>query len=189
MYWWRAPEGNNMKMHTSLRYLLLASGLTIGACAHVDETNIDMQRISAGGVGESVGTVAATDSKNGLTLTPNLAGLPIGEHGFHIHQNPSCDPAEKNGSMVAGLSAGGHYDPEGTGVHKGPLVEGGHLGDLPPLIVADDGTATTPVMAPRLTVADIKGRALMVHAHGDNFSDDPKPLGGGGARIACGVIN
>jgi Cu-Zn family superoxide dismutase len=44
-------------------------------------------------------------------------------------------------------------------------------------------------VAPRLTVADIKGRAIMIHAHGDNYSDDPKPLGGGGARIACGVIN
>jgi Cu-Zn family superoxide dismutase len=145
--------------------------------------------ISADGVGESVGTVTATDGENGLTLTPDLAGLPSGEHGFHIHQNPSCDPAEKDGSMIAGLTAGGHYDPESTSVHKGPKAEGGHLGDLPRLIVADDGTATTPVVAPRLTVADIKGRALMIHAHGDNYSDDPKPLGGGGARIACGVIN
>ncbi|NNF49530.1 MAG: superoxide dismutase family protein [Woeseiaceae bacterium] len=171
-----------------MRYSLLAAGFAIAGCAHMDETNIDMKRISADGVGESVGAVIATDSDNGLMLTPNLAGLPAGEHGFHIHQNPSCDPAEKNGAMVAGLSAGGHYDPEGTGTHKGPTVEGGHLGDLPRLVVADDGTATTPVTAPRLTVADIVGRALMVHAHGDNYSDDPKPLGGGGARIACGVI-
>ena len=29
----------------------------------------------------------------------------------------------------------------------------------------------------------------MVHASGDNYSDDPAPLGGGGARIACGVID
>lgn len=28
----------------------------------------------------------------------------------------------------------------------------------------------------------------MVHAGGDNYADDPKPLGGGGARIACGSI-
>ena len=27
-----------------------------------------------------------------------------------------------------------------------------------------------------------------VHAGGDNYSDQPAPLGGGGARIACGVI-
>jgi superoxide dismutase, Cu-Zn family len=28
----------------------------------------------------------------------------------------------------------------------------------------------------------------MIHSGGDNYSDAPAPLGGGGARIACGVI-
>ena len=35
---------------------------------------------------------------------------------------------------------------------------------------------------------DVSGRALMIHEGGDNYADEPKPLGGGGARIACGVI-
>ena len=38
-------------------------------------------------------------------------------------------------------------------------------------------------------LADLKGRALMVHAGGDNHADHPMPLGGGGARVACGVID
>ncbi|HAQ86214.1 MAG TPA: superoxide dismutase [Cu-Zn] SodC1, partial [Pseudomonas sp.] len=43
--------------------------------------------------------------------------------------------------------------------------------------------------APRLkSLGDLKGHALMVHEGGDNYSDEPKPLGGGGARVACGVI-
>jgi Cu-Zn family superoxide dismutase len=29
----------------------------------------------------------------------------------------------------------------------------------------------------------------MVHVGGDNFSDQPEPLGGGGARIGCGIAN
>ena len=177
-----------MKLHALLRFFLLAAAFALAACNDADTVRVNVMSISADGVGESVGTVTATDGENGLTLTPDLKGLPAGEHGFHIHTNPSCDPAEKDGSMVAGLSAGGHYDPGATGVHKGPMAEGGHLGDLPKLVVADDGTATMPVTAKRLTVADIRGRALMIHAHGDNYSDDPKPLGGGGARIACGVI-
>jgi len=28
----------------------------------------------------------------------------------------------------------------------------------------------------------------MIHAGGDNYADQPAPLGGGGARVACGVI-
>lgn len=52
-----------------------------------------------------------------------------------------------------------------------------------------EGHATHPVLAPRLkSLADIKGCSIMIHAGGDNHSDEPKPLGGGGARMACGVI-
>ena len=53
--------------------------------------------------------------------------------------------------------------------------------------------AGLPLVLRRLTgvvdkLSDLSGRSLMIHAAGDNYSDDPKPLGGGGARIACGVI-
>jgi Cu-Zn family superoxide dismutase len=37
-------------------------------------------------------------------------------------------------------------------------------------------------------VEDLKGRSLMIHQDGDNFSDQPEPLGGGGPRVACGVV-
>ncbi|MFN3919079.1 MAG: superoxide dismutase family protein, partial [Methylohalobius sp.] len=73
-----------------------------------------------------------------------------------------------------------------TNRHGTPWGDG-HLGDLPPLYVDADGQAQLPVLAPRLKLADLKGRALIVHAGGDNYSDHPEPLGGGGARIACGT--
>jgi Cu-Zn family superoxide dismutase len=57
------------------------------------------------------------------------------------------------------------------------------------LFVDAQGKSTLPVLAPRLKVTDVKGRSLMVHAGGDNFSDQPEALGGGGARIGCGVVN
>ena len=53
-------------------------------------------------------------------------------------------------------------------------------------MVDADGNTTTTVVAPRLSSSDLRGRALVVHAGGDTYSDVP-PLGGGGARIACGV--
>jgi superoxide dismutase, Cu-Zn family len=88
---------------------------------------------------------------------------------------------------VAGLAAGGHYDPQHTGKHEGPY-HSGHQGDLPELVVSSNGKATRAVFAHRLTVNDIRGRSIMIHTGGDNYSDHPAPLGGGGARIACGVI-
>jgi Cu-Zn family superoxide dismutase len=107
--------------------------------------------------------------------------------GFHIHENPSCAALEKDGKPVAGLGAGGHYDPTHSGKHAGPAGDG-HAGDLPALSVAADGTATHTVIAPKLKIADIIGRAIIIHAGSDNYSDNPQPLGGGGARIACGII-
>ena len=40
----------------------------------------------------------------------------------------------------------------------------------------------------RLKTTDLAGRAIIIHAGGDNYSDNPKKLGGGGARVACGVV-
>ncbi len=54
--------------------------------------------------------------------------------------------------------------------------------------VDENGNATQPIFAPELELDDIEGRALMIHAGGDNYSDSPKKLGGGGDRVACGVI-
>jgi Cu-Zn family superoxide dismutase len=150
---------------------------------------VSMFKIDANGVGAEIGTLTLSDSRGGLHIAPKLAGLPPGPHGFHIHENPNCGPGMKDGKMQAGLAAGGHFDPHGTGRHVGPLGDGGHRGDLPVLNVAADGMATEPVNALRLSVNDARGRAFVIHEGGDNFSDQPKPLGGGGVRIACGTVS
>jgi len=148
---------------------------------------IKMNFVDAKGIGESAGTVSVTESKYGLVFSPELKGLPPGLHGFHVHENPSCMPAEKDGKVVPALAAGGHYDPAKTGQHGYPWGDG-HLGDLPALYVSADGIADQPVLAPRLKLSDLPGHSLMVHVGGDNHSDHPAPLGGGGARMVCGVI-
>jgi Cu-Zn family superoxide dismutase len=148
---------------------------------------VDVRVVSTDGVGDSIGTVTFSDSEQGLVIKPDFKQLTPGAHGFHIHQNPSCEPNEKDGKKVAAGAAGGHYDPASSGKHEGP--EGhGHHGDLPALLVNDAGVANQAIVAPRLKLADVKGRSIMVHEGGDNYSDHPKPLGGGGGRIACGVI-
>jgi superoxide dismutase, Cu-Zn family len=169
-------------IHAGIATLLISAAGFASA-----ETVVSVLKLDSKGVGTMLGTVTVTESKYGLVFTPNLKGLPHGIHGFHLHENGSCEPAEKEGKMVAGLAAGGHYDPMKTGKHGTPWGDG-HLGDLPALFVDCDGVATTPLLAPRLKMSDLKGRALMIHAGSDNYSDQPSPLGGGGARLACGVI-
>jgi len=139
------------------------------------------------GIAKPLGTVEISESAYGLVFTPSLAGLPAGLHGFHVHENPSCAAAEKDGKKVPAQAAGGHLDPAGSKQHGTPWGNG-HLGDLPGLYVDAAGNASNPVLAPRLKLADVKKRALMIHAGGDNHADHPAALGGGGARIACGVI-
>jgi len=134
-------------------------------------------------------TVTFTDSAQGLVITPKLSGLPPGEHGFHIHDKGDCGPGMNQDKPAAGFAAGGHYDPAHTKKHLGPLNIAGHRGDLPVLVVDSRGDATEAVTAPHLTVDQIRGHSIMIHAGGDNSSDTPAPLGGGGARIACGVIH
>lgn len=169
-----------------LSSLALLGALAAGA-AHAAELTVDLALAQPTGPGASVGTVQVTETRYGVVFTPALKGLPPGLHGFHVHEKPSCAPGEQNGAMVAALGAGGHLDPAGTKKHGEPWGDG-HLGDLPPLYVAADGTAATPVLAPRLKMTDLSGRSLMIHVGGDNHADHPAPLGGGGARLACGVI-
>jgi Cu-Zn family superoxide dismutase len=167
--------------------LFVLSILLFSGVVFAEDVNIRVNLVNEQGVGKEIGTITATDSKFGLILMPQLIDLAPGLHGFHVHDKPDCSHAMKDGKAVPALAAGGHYDPANTGKHEGPYGSG-HLGDLPALYVSADGKATLPVLAPRLKVADIKGRSLMIHAGGDNYSDTPAPLGGGGARAACGVV-
>ena len=167
--------------------LMMCAALAWPGIAQAASLDVSISRISAEGVGETIGSVSARDSDQGLEIIPSLSGLSPGEHGFHLHSNGSCDSAlNAEEDAVAGLAAGGHWDPDESGTHLGPFGNG-HRGDLSRLLVDEDGTTPTSVVAPRLSTADLRGKALVVHAGGDTYSDTP-PLGGGGARIACGVV-
>ncbi len=165
----------------------LVGVLVVSVFAYADDLVVQMHLVNSSGVGDAIGTVKVSSSPWGTVLSPDLNGLTPGIHGFHIHENPTCDPAEKGGKMIPGLAAGGHYDPAKIGRHEGPYGNG-HLGDLPVLYVEPDGTTPLQVLSPRIKAAGLKGRSLVIHAGGDNYSDYPKKLGGGGVRVACGVV-
>jgi len=167
-----------------IAFLLAASGI---AAAQAADRLVPMDLVDAAGKQAWIGEVTVSETAYGLVFTPQLRGLPPGLHGFHLHENPSCGPKDKDGKPVAALAAGAHYDPDASGRHGSPWSDG-HRGDLPPLYVDAEGSAIQAVLAPRLKMTDIIGRALMLHAGGDNHADHPAALGGGGARIACGVI-
>lgn len=142
---------------------------------------IPMYLVNVDGQGKNIGNVEAESTPWGVLFTPHLRGLSPGPHGFHIHENPTC--------LNSGMAAGNHLDPNNTDKHEGPFDKSGHLGDLPVLFVEDDRTANIPLLAPRIRMSMLKGHALIIHEGSDNYSDKPEKNGGGGERIACGVIN
>lgn len=173
-----------MQMRT---LFLAAATLTLGVrVAYADDVVFKVQLVNEQGVSKDIGTVVAVDGKYGLVLTPQLAELSPGMHSFHVHEKADCNHGMKDGKTMAANAAGGHLDPAGTGLHQGPYGSG-HVGDLPAPFVGIDGKATLPVLAPRLKKSDLKGRSLMIHSGADNYSDMPEKLGGGGARVACGL--
>jgi len=117
--------------------------LVMAAAAASADTVITMNLVDDKGVGAEAGTVTVTESKYGLVFTPALHGLAPGLHGFHVHEFPNCAPKEKDGKMVPALAAGGHLDPAKTNKHGEPWGDG-HLGDLAPLYVDQDGNSTQP---------------------------------------------
>jgi Cu-Zn family superoxide dismutase len=179
----KKEEGGMKKtLVTAILGIMMSAGIL-----YAEELVVQMSLLTDQGAGKSTGTITAKDTPSGLMLVPQLTDLTPGLHGFHVHQNPDCASGMKDNKPMAGMAAGGHYDPAGTGKHEGPSGQG-HLGDLPALSVGADGKATQSVLAPRLKTADLKGRSLMIHAGGDNYADAPAALGGGGARAACGAV-
>ena len=127
---------------------------------------------------------------------------------MHVHTNASCAPAKAGDGMQPGGEAGGHFDPQDTGRYAGPYANGAR-GDLPNLLVEANGTATIPVLAPRLELSVVRGRSVMIHAGADRYgprlpgADALAMEGGagdhghgdagghgkqGGMRMYCGVI-
>lgn len=167
-------------MFKNLKYFAAVICLTSTAAAFSD-TSVPMHFTADKGIGQLAGNIIISETPYGLLFTPSLKGLTPGIHGFHVHQHPSCEDHA--------AAAGGHLDPKKTDKHLGPFSDNGHLGDLPALYVTSDGIVSTPVLAPRLKkLSDIKEHSLMIHEGGDNYSDEPAKLGGGGARMICGVI-
>jgi len=143
------------------------------------------------GVGDRIGFIRLQDTPVGLLFAPDIHGvfqfgLMPGLHGFHVHERGALEPRWNGSEMVPGGMAGEHYDPERTGSHRGPYGDG-HRGDLPALTVDQNGSIISPVVAPRLTLGEIMGRAVVVHVGGDNYTDHP-PNGGGKMRVLGAVV-
>ncbi len=130
------------------------------------------------------GTVDFTLRGTDLLVKAYVSNLVPGKHGFHVHQNGSCDgeQAEK---------AGDHYNPTGSR-HGGPKGDHRHVGDFGNLQADGKGNAVleAKIAAPKgngfKSWNDLVGRSVIIHRDGDDLNSQPG--GNSGDKIACGVI-
>ncbi len=173
-------------------YLSLGVVAPVQAASLVDlsakEDSVAMYLATETGPGKYIGNIEVRQTKYGIVFDPSLTSLKAGLHGFHVHEDPSCQPNEKDAEHqeVPAGKAGDHFDATGVDTHGGPWGVG-HVGDLPMLYVDQKGKAEYPVLAPRLKMEFLKGRSLLIHANPDNYTDSP-PKGGSGPRVACGIF-
>ena len=136
--------------------------------------------------GETVGHAKFKQGTIGVLGHFTFDGLPAGKHGFHIHKIGTCDASEKF------TTAKGHIDPSEK-EHGFLNPAGPEEGDLPNIIVPENGQLEIELFMPQIDVSgdgtillDEDGSSLMIHENPDDHMT--QPIGGAGARIACGVI-
>jgi Cu-Zn family superoxide dismutase len=135
--------------------------------------------------GQVLGMAIFTQEAQGVRISVTVKGLSPGEHGIHIHSVGKCEPPDF-------LSAGPHFNPTNK-KHGLNNPEGPHAGDLPNLVVGEDGSAVYEHITDRVTLTpgelslfDEDGSSLVIHAGPDDQMTDP--AGNSGARVLCGVI-
>ena len=138
--------------------------------------------------GEEIGEAHYIQGTEGVLFEVKLKGLSAGKHGMHFHEVGTCEDHDHF------KMAKGHIMP--TGKPHGYLhPEGPHAGNLPNLIVHQDGTAHVELYTELVSIdgqggkpalLDDNGSVLMIHVNEDDHKT--QPIGGSGARIACGVI-
>ncbi len=138
--------------------------------------------------GNKIGEAHYIQGNKGVLIKIKLSGLLPGKRGMHFHEVGTCQDHDHF------KMAQGHIMP--TGKPHGYLhPEGPHEGNLPNLIVAEDGSAQVELYTELVSIRgrggkaallDDDGSVLMIHANEDDHIT--QPIGGSGPRVACGVI-
>ena len=176
--------------------LVAALALPLGACLSMDVTHTQIETAPVGDFGEAtlmnasgerVGRAVLTQGPTGLIIRVEATGMTPGWHGIHIHATGQCD--------APFTSAGGHINHAEAAPH-GLLNAGGpDDGDLPNVFADSQGRVNAEVFTTRARIAatgpgqwlwDSDGSALVIHANADDHA--AQPIGGAGARVACGVM-
>lgn len=145
--------------------------------------------------GELVGTATFIQTPVGVKVDLKVQNLAQGEHMVHLHEKGKCDAPKFQ-------TSGDHFDPkdvdddEEDSTHLHHKHEAGKhkpAGDLPNIIVKQDGNGSLTAILPKLTLGSGKnsllkhgGTSIIIHAGANGKSTIPNV--DYKTRIACGII-
>lgn len=184
-------------MKRTMLTLLLMFGITAPVAVQAAEEDNVLTRYAdkAGSMAEGtiinnngadIGHIALWQGSDGVLMNIKVEGLPPGRHGVHFHETGDCSDHAKF------KSAGGHLMAESR-PHGFFHEDGPHDGNLPNLIVKEDGSVNVELYAGMVTLdgytaplLDDDGSAFIIHTNPDDHHS--QPIGGAGSRIACAEI-
>jgi Cu-Zn family superoxide dismutase len=165
------------------RLSILAAALALAAAPALAQPAPGASAELKNAAGETIGRATLSDSPFGVLMRLEARGLTPGWHGLHFHEKGDCSKADFT-------SAGGHtHGGTAARVHGLMNPKANESGDLPNLYVAADGTGAAEVFTGATSLRalmDADGTAVVIHAAPDDHMS--QPIGGAGARVACGVV-
>lgn len=127
------------------------------------------------------GLVRFYQTHSGVLIATEVFGLPTARgmcddpvFGFHIHSGGRCS----GNAQDPFADAMTHYAPDDC---PHPY----HAGDMPPLFGVN-GYAFSVFVSGRVSVKELLGKTVIIHARPDDFTT--QPAGNAGEKLACGVI-
>lgn len=173
-----------------MRSLTLATTLGLVALLNAAPALAQTSAIAQvkGGDGKDMGVVTVAEAPRGVLLKLELKGLTPGWHAVHFHEKGDCGTPDFK-------SAGAHVHTTTQVVHGLLNPDANDNGDLPNIFANADGSATAEMYSTLVSLKGADGRPALLDADGSSIvvhasPDDHKsqPIGGAGARAACGVI-
>ena len=171
----------------NITYVIFISILSIIGCVNADSGNSDdnirkaVVKLNPTDGNSANGVVWFTKVVGGVKVEGHIEGLPMGTHGFHIHQFGDCSAAN-------GKSAGGHFNPDGS-EHGSPKADLRHVGDLGNINANSSGSAIFSFVDENISFSgkrSILSRGVIIHELADDLIS--QPTGAAGSRLACGVV-
>ncbi|MEG9861650.1 MAG: superoxide dismutase family protein [Parvularculales bacterium] len=158
------------------------------ACSDADDIGTRAEATIIGNDGDTIGEASFIQGTEGVVLEVKVRNISPGKHGLHFHRVGICHDAYDF------QMSGGHIESD-TVPHGLLNPDGPHAGDMPNLIVHEDGTAHAEFYSELVSLngrwgqpalLDDDGSALVIHLYEDDYKS--QPIGGSGSRIGCGLI-